>query len=155
MSMSSHLTTILALVFGIGLGMTGVAVADKEAQSVYWQTLIQLDYQTGTYSEELGKLNGSTVQVPGYAVPLEIDGQHMVELALVPQLGMCIHVPPPPPNQMVYVKLKKKVSYQELWARPIWVTGNFQIDSTEGEYGAMGFTLFNATVRPYVPPKQQ
>ena len=154
MRRACRLSLAIGALLLLSLGLWSAAVASEATPSVGWRTLGQLNYKTGDYPDVLGQLNGSTVQIPGFAVPLEINGQNIKELALVPQLGMCIHVPPPPPNQMFYVKLKQSVSYEELWARPIWITGNFQIDSTESLYGAMGFTMFNATVRPYEVPKQ-
>ena len=40
-------------------------------------------------------------------VPLEDDLDVVTEFLLVPYAGACIHVPPPPPNQIVYVKMDK------------------------------------------------
>ena len=153
MSMVYRLGAVLSAMLLCSLALSLPTWAGGDVASVGWRTLAQLDYETGAYPETLGKFHGSTVQVPGFAVPLALDGKHLTELALVPQLGMCIHVPPPPPNQMVYVKLKKRVSYETLWMRPVWITGDFQIGATDGQFGAMGFTIANATVRPYVHPK--
>ena len=53
-------------------------------------------------------LNGQYVKLPGYVVPLESDaGGLLSEFLLVPYYGACIHVPPPPSNQIVYVRLNK------------------------------------------------
>ena len=41
---------------------------------------------------------------------------------LVPYVGACIHVPPPPPNQLVYVTTDKPWDTMTLW-EPVWVTG--------------------------------
>jgi hypothetical protein len=61
--------------------------------------------QVGTFNT-VGALDGTKVRIPGYIVPLEADDQgRLTEFFLVPFLGACIHVPPPPPNQIVYVKL--------------------------------------------------
>ncbi len=54
------------------------------------------------------ELDGQRVKIPGFVVPLESDeGGKMTEFFLVPYFGACIHVPPPPPNQIVYVTLEK------------------------------------------------
>ena len=47
------------------------------------------------------KYNGKLVRIPGYLVPLEYDGTGVSAALLVPYVGACIHVPPPPANQMV------------------------------------------------------
>lgn len=49
------------------------------------------------------KYNGETVRIPGYIVPLEYDGSKIKQFLLVPYVGACIHVPPPPANQLIYV----------------------------------------------------
>ncbi len=54
------------------------------------------------------ELNGSKVKIPGFVIPLEGDDKAVTEFLLVPYFGACIHVPPPPPNQIIYVKFKKK-----------------------------------------------
>lgn len=68
-------------------------------------------------------LNGQYVKLPGYVVPLEADeGGLLSEFLLVPYYGACIHVPPPPSNQIVYVKLKKPWLLKSM-QDPVWVTG--------------------------------
>lgn len=60
-------------------------------------------------------LDGQYVKLPGYVVPLESDeGGLLSEFLLVPWFGACIHVPPPPSNQIVFVRLP---SWRENWRR--------------------------------------
>ncbi|MBK8162824.1 MAG: DUF3299 domain-containing protein [Gammaproteobacteria bacterium] len=54
----------------------------------------------------LSALHNQTVKLPGFVVPLEGDGQVVNEFLLVPYYGACIHVPPPPANQIVNVKAR-------------------------------------------------
>ena len=51
----------------------------------------------------LKTLDGQTVKIPGYVVPLEAIQDAMREFLLVPYFGACIHSPPPPANQIVHV----------------------------------------------------
>lgn len=67
-------------------------------------------------------LNGQTVRMPGYALPLEFDGMKVKEFLLVPWVGACIHTPPPPSNQIVYIKFDKGFETTSLYA-PVWVEG--------------------------------
>jgi hypothetical protein len=68
-------------------------------------------------------LNGTYVKLPGYVVPLESDeGGLLREFLLVPYYGACIHVPPPPSNQIVYVKLRKPYLLESM-TDPVSVTG--------------------------------
>ena len=52
-------------------------------------------------------LDGQFVKIPGYALPIEFDGVAVQEILLMPYVGACIHVPPPPRNQMAFVKLSE------------------------------------------------
>ncbi len=47
--------------------------------------------------------DGRRVRLPGYVVPLQYDGPRVTEFLLVPFIGACIHVPPPPADQLVFV----------------------------------------------------
>jgi uncharacterized protein len=71
-------------------------------------------------------LNGVKVKMPGYALPLEFDGKKVKEFLLVPWVGACIHTPPPPPNQIVYVKLGEDMKMRSRF-EPVWVTGTLTV----------------------------
>ncbi|MGL6259176.1 DUF3299 domain-containing protein [Vibrio sp. WXL103] len=45
----------------------------------------------------------------GFVVPLDWNDEAVTEFLLVPYFGACIHVPPPPANQMVHVKYPQGV----------------------------------------------
>lgn len=76
------------------------------------------------------KLDGQFIRLPGYALPLEYDGAAIQEFLLVPYVGACIHVPPPPQNQMVFVKLAEPFIITDLFT-PVWITGRVKIQQTE------------------------
>ena len=68
---------------------------------------------------------GKKIRIDGFMVPLDFDyGEALTveEFVLVPDAGMCIHVPPPPPNQMIFVKLKKPEKVRYMF-QPIAVEG--------------------------------
>lgn len=67
-------------------------------------------------------LDGNVVRIPGYLLPLEFDGTVVSEFLLVPYVGACIHAPPPPPNQIVHVKIAEGFSTDQIYT-PVWVTG--------------------------------
>ncbi len=70
------------------------------------------------------ELNGQRVRIPGYLLPLEVSATKVTEFLLVPYVGACIHVPPPPPNQIIYVKIGQSKSYKSKnLYEPVWVTG--------------------------------
>jgi len=74
-------------------------------------------------------LDGTKVKITGFMVPLEVDWDQIEtvsEFVLVPSPGMCIHVPPPPPNQMVLVKLDNPVKVRNMY-EPIGISGIISI----------------------------
>ena len=101
-------------------------------------------------------LDGQFVKLPGYALPIEFDGAVVREFLLVPYVGACIHVPPPPQNQMVFVKLNEPFVVTSLFA-PVWITGRMTVQRVEkvlpvsdGKIPvAAGYTIEGATVEPY------
>ena len=82
---------------------------------------------------------GKSIKIPGFAVPLEGDDgfEYVKEFLLVPTYGACIHVPPPPPNQVIHVILDKPV-YIEKLMYAVWVSGIVEI----GEYFLEGSSEF-------------
>ena len=94
------------------------------------------------------ELNGSEVKIPGFVIPLEGDENQITEFLLVPYFGACIHVPPPPPNQIIYVKFPQGAAVQELWD-VVYVTGKLKTESTDLELGQTGYTLEGTTISIY------
>ncbi len=68
-------------------------------------------------------LNLINVSIPGFLVPLEMEGMLTTKFLLVPTAGACIHTPPPPANQTVIVELKEGFELQDLY-KVIVVTGD-------------------------------
>ncbi|MEX0283264.1 MAG: DUF3299 domain-containing protein [Paracoccaceae bacterium] len=71
------------------------------------------------------ELNGEYVRLPGYLVPLEFDGTGGTEFLLVPFVGACIHVPPPPPNQLVYAVTERPHQMEGMFA-PVYAVGTLR-----------------------------
>ncbi len=67
-------------------------------------------------------LAGKEIRLAGYLLPLEFSETGDTDFLLVPYVGACIHVPPPPPNQIVFVRLSKKFIAKDLYT-PVWVQG--------------------------------
>ena len=104
------------------------------------------------------ELNGQRVRIPGYLLPLEVSATKVTEFLLVPYIGACIHVPPPPPNQIIYVKLGKKRGYKSKnLYEPVWVTGVITAKSmkkdlylVDGSAGVdIGYSMQANRVEPY------
>lgn len=76
------------------------------------------------------ELNGTEIKMPGFLLPLNFDGDEVTEFLLVPFVGACIHVPPPPPNQIVYVEYNEGFKNQGLY-QPIWITGKLNVGESK------------------------
>lgn len=113
---------------------------------VDWRLLGDMDYITGQSSSELKALDGKAVKIPGFMVPLEDDQREVKEFLLVPSAQACIHVPPPPPNQMVYVKMKRGT---QTVMGPIWVYGTLNLVTKKSMYGDASFELVGEGIEPY------
>ena len=94
------------------------------------------------------ELDGQKVRLPGFVVPLDFEGTETSEFLLVPYFGACIHVPPPPSNQIVYVTTVAGYPLQELFD-PVWVTGEIRTEAHLNDVGDAGYTLQATIIEPY------
>lgn len=138
-----------ALSLGV-LSLYGAGPSPQNPVTVNWQQLQTLNSdvpkakQAGTVAVQL---DNKRIAIPGFMVPLEDDLEMVDEFLLVPYAGACIHVPPPPPNQMIYVKLPKKTPYTS--TDPILVTGQLKIDTVVSPYGDVSYDMIGESVKPY------
>ena len=93
-------------------------------------------------------LIGKDIRIPGYVVPLEADGKKIIEFLLVPYVGACTHVPPPPANQIILVKIPKGVPFNKIYG-PVWVEGKLTSESTENEIAPVGYSLAASSVEVF------
>lgn len=104
--------------------------------------------QLGTFNV-VKELDGERVRVPGFVLPFEYTASgEITEFLLVPYFGACIHTPPPPPNQIVYVTAEKPVPLGEQW-EPIWATGVLRAKSNINDLGDAAYTLEIETWETY------
>ncbi|OOZ41008.1 hypothetical protein BOW53_05655 [Solemya pervernicosa gill symbiont] len=95
------------------------------------------------------ELNGKMIKISGFVVPLERSGTKVTEFLLVPYHGACIHVPPPPSNQTVYVTTTKEGAAVRKMFDTVWVTGTIIIDHVESDIAEAGYTIYAEKVEPY------
>ncbi len=131
-----------------GLVPAAYAAEDQTAK-MDWRMLRELNYRTGKVSPSLKALDGKMVKIPGYMVPLEDDSEVVTEFLLVPYVGACIHTPPPPPNQIVQVKMNNQKKVKMSFWDPVWVHGKLEIATVKSPYGDVGFQLAGIQIEPY------
>ncbi len=96
--------------------------------------------QTGSF-EVIKELDGSQVRIAGYIVPVEVDSDNqMSEFFIVPYFGACIHVPPPPPNQIILARLAKPIPVTEIYDA-YWIEGTLNVETIKNDIAASAYTL--------------
>lgn len=89
------------------------------------------------------------VKIPGYIVPVDYNAKGaIISFFLVPYFGACTHVPPPPPNQIIFVRYPSGFSVQALY-EPFWVTGTLRVETMQSEIAESLYTLQGKTVEAY------
>lgn len=94
------------------------------------------------------KLDGAFIRMPGFILPLEIGTKGITDFILVPYVGACIHVPPPPPNQLVFARTKTPWPSDELWD-PVWVVGTMRTRLQTTKLAQTGYALSVASMEIY------
>ncbi|MDG2048301.1 MAG: DUF3299 domain-containing protein [Halioglobus sp.] len=99
-------------------------------------------YQQALVSTEVRpEMNGLMVRLPGFVVPLEFnDDQVITQFFLVPYFGACLHMPPPPPNQIILVDAAQGLTVDEL-STPLWVSGKLATQVTENDMAMSTYSL--------------
>jgi hypothetical protein len=88
----------------------------------------------------VSELNGTSVSITGYAVPLETGRQGSHEFLLVPYFGACIHSPPPPANQVVHVQTQAGVKGLHTMD-VVTVSGVLRIQRLDNDVASSGYQL--------------
>lgn len=95
-------------------------------------------------------MNGKPIRIPGFIVPLEEANHQITELLLVPYFGGCIHVPPPPSNQIIHVFPPKPLKNLQMMDA-VWVSGTLESFPSDTNMGSAGYRMKADLVEPYVP----
>lgn len=158
---------IKAILF-VFAGLVATAAQAQAPIDIFWEDLVPeghvaVDTRNAASSHEgsqqnwvqpdldapvVEKYNGKSVSLPGFVVPLEGDDELITEFLLVPYFGACIHVPPPPPNQIVHVTMKNGVPIDSLYDA-IVVTGIMSTEMWIGDIATTGYKIKGIGVAPF------
>ena len=97
----------------------------------------------------IAALDGTTIRLPGYVVPIEESGGEVREFLLVPYFGACVHTPPPPSNQIAYVVASKPVKGLRSMDA-VWVTGTLKVQRQDTLMGTSSYEIVPTAIEPYV-----
>ena len=154
---------VIRRALAVTLLLGGIAMAD-DARELTWDDLIpdaEGTEQPGDSSFDdpfampvlpmgvVEELDGVLVKIPGFVVPLEVSAEGKVsEFLLVPYFGACIHYPPPPANQIVYITAEEPMDLESTW-EPIWATGELKTEFRESDLAYSGYTMAAQAIEIY------
>ena len=97
----------------------------------------------------ISEMEGQAIRIPGFIVPLEFDDEQTItQFFLVPFFGACIHLPPPPPNQIIFVNYPKGLKLHALYD-PFWISGILKTTLVENETATAAYSLQMQSYEPY------
>ena len=94
------------------------------------------------------EFDGQAIRVPGFMVPIEMDGLNVTEFFLVPYFGACIHTPPPPPNQIIHIKYPQGYHLEALFT-PVWVVGTSHTTNLEKSGVKAAYSMSDVQISLY------
>ncbi|MFF7709801.1 DUF3299 domain-containing protein [Pseudomonas sp. NPDC007930] len=110
-------------------------------------------HQQAPHAPVVKALDGQQVRLPGYIVPLEVNEEgRTTDFLLVPYYGACIHVPPPPSNQIVHVTSELGVKVEELY-QPYWIEGPMQVKASSSDLAEAGYQMSGERISVYELPE--
>lgn len=123
---------------------------------VSWETLKTLDMDAKTKKpiipDALKKAISSEVTLKGFMMPLDYESKEIVEFLFMPYIPSCMHVPPPPANQLIIVKMKKGAKIKPSFY-PLELVGKLSVESNaelESSYKMEGSKV--TELKQYTPP---
>lgn len=94
------------------------------------------------------KLDGAYIKMPGYMLPIDLTTKGVTSFLMVPYAGACVHTPPPPANQLVYVETKKPWPSERLWDA-VWVTGKLRHELQSTTLADIGYAMTADLIETY------
>ena len=168
---------VLAADYKVGDRLPAKAPAKSTYKTVSWDDLLPKDWDpmAGFKANDLAKLddadpratealekmrlawdaapanpsmNGQNIRIPGFIVSLDGGPNELREFLLVPYFGACIHVPPPPANQIIHVMPAKPVKGVKNM-EAVWVSGQLSLGLSDTTMGNSSYRMHAVSVTPY------
>ncbi len=106
--------------------------------------------QALTSKRVIPEMDGQAISIPGFIVPLSYSGyQTISQFFLVPFFGACIHVPPPPPNQIIFVDYPEGLKNIEIY-QPYTISGVLKTELIENDMATAAYTMKMHTFEEYI-----
>lgn len=125
----------------------GASSAQPNVPEANWMSLKRQQPGAGAPPAVVADLDGKQVSIGGYVVPLDFENTSIKEFLLVPFVGACIHVPPPPANQIIYVKAEQGFTVSGPFDA-VTVTGTLRATLASTGLAEAGYSLEATSVLP-------
>lgn len=122
------------------------ALGDEDPRAIALMEQLTAEWAKAPLVDEI---DGRRVRLPGFVVPVEWSEQEMWGFLLVPYFGACIHTPPPPANQTIYVVMPEGEVYKGGLFDTVWVTGTIHALTDRSARAAAGYRIDAERVAPY------
>lgn len=119
-------------------------------QTTNERSLAEDRYQQALASTNIRpEFNERDIRIPGFIVPLEFDDhQTITTFFFVPFFGACIHMPPPPPNQIIYAEYEPGIRLDALYD-PFWISGTVFTSLVENDMATAAYSMTVTSIEPY------
>ena len=95
------------------------------------------------------ELDGEKISIKGYLLPLDYESTDAKTFVLVPFIGACVHVPAPPPNQVIFVEYEEGLAMtaleENMWT-PFRVTGTLRTAPAMTDLAEVGYQMTASSV---------
>ena len=159
---SSLRKKMLALL--VALFLNGCETREKPVQyrPVTWSQLSQFHYQPSIgppsnfptpkpqeagptrLPEEIRRLNGQLVQLSGYMMPIEMNGQRVLAFVLVRDQMLCCYGKTPSMIEWAFVQVAQPTGIEIAMDRPITVNGRLEVGEDIQEGAVISFYRMRA-----------
>ena len=117
------------------------SAVNQSEEDAYQQALVSTDVNEN--------LDGAMIRIPGFVVPLEFDEEQTIsQFFLVPYFGACLHMPPPPPNQIILGNAPKGIQMSALYD-PFWIEGQLSTSFQENDMATSAYAMRLQRIEPY------
>jgi hypothetical protein len=107
-------------------------------------------YQQALISTKVkAMVNNAQIKIPAFIVPLEFDDyQNVTQFFIVPFFGACIHLPPPPPNQIIFVHYPQGLKFGSIYDA-YWISGIIKTSLVENDIATAAYSMEMHAFEPY------
>ncbi len=118
-----------------------VIIAEQGEENNYERALISTNI--------IEAMDGKNIEIPGFIVPIAFNDEQVVtSFFLVPYFGACLHMPPPPPNQIIYIEIENGFPLEAFYD-PVVVSGKLSVVLFEDQIATSAYSMTMDKIRMY------